>query len=355
MREKILKLLKDYDYDEITIGTLGSHSALNILRGAKDEGFRTICVCRARERIIYESFGVADEIVEIADYPQLLDPKLQEKLRKKNVIMIPHGSFNAYIGKLDEIMIPLFGNRELMLWETDRVKQREWLERAGLKMPKRFERPEEIDRLVIVKYPGAMGGRGYFLAVSPEDFYEKAKRLVESGVISNKDIENAEIQEYVVGANVYFSFFYSPILNRVELIAIDRRYEPVDGLGRIPADVQLNAGIHPTYTVIGNFPVVLRESLLAKVLKVGKSVVEVSKEIAPPGMVGPFCVEAVFDDNAEMFVFEISARIVAGTNVGIPNSPYSYIIWGENMFMGRRIAREIRMGIEKGKLEELIY
>ncbi len=355
MREKILKLLKDYDYDEITIGTLGSHSALNILRGAKDEGFRTICVCRARERIIYESFGVADEIVEIADYPQLLDPKLQEKLRKKNVIMIPHGSFNAYIGKLDEIMIPLFGNRELMLWETDRVKQREWLERAGLRMPKRFERPEEIDRLVIVKYPGAMGGRGYFLAVSPEDFYEKAKRLVESGVISNKDIENAEIQEYVVGANVYFSFFYSPILNRVELIAIDRRYEPVDGLGRIPADVQLNAGIHPTYTVIGNFPVVLRESLLAKVLKVGKSVVEVSKEIAPPGMVGPFCVEAVFDDNAEMFVFEISARIVAGTNVGIPNSPYSYIIWGENMFMGRRIAREIRMGIEKGKLEELIY
>lgn len=355
MREKILKLLKDYDYDKITIGTLGSHSALNILRGAKDEGFRTICVCRARERIIYESFGVADEIIEIADYPQLLDPKLQEMLRKKNVIMIPHGSFNAYIGKLDEIMIPLFGNRELMLWETDRAKQREWLERAGLRMPKRFERPEEIDRLVIVKYPGAMGGRGYFLAVSPEDFYEKAKRLVESGVISNEDIENAEIQEYVVGANVYFSFFYSPILNRVELIAIDRRYEPVDGLGRIPANVQLNAEIYPTYTVIGNFPVVLRESLLAKVLKAGESVVDVSKEIAPPGMVGPFCLEAVFDDNAEMFVFEISARIVAGTNVGIPNSPYSYIIWGENMFMGRRIAREIRMGIEKGRLEELIY
>ncbi len=355
MRDKILKLLKDYDYDKISIGTLGSHSALNILKGAKDEGFRTICICRSRERIIYESFGVADEIIEISDYSDLLDQRLQQRLREKNVIMIPHGSFNAYIGRLDEIMLPLFGNRELMLWEIDREKQREWLESAGLKMPKRFEKPEDIDRLVIVKYPGAMGGKGYFLATSPEDFYTKARKMVEAGMIKEEDIAKAEIQEYIVGANIYFSFFYSPLLDRVELIAVDRRYEPVDGLGRIPAEVQIEAGLYPTYTVIGNFPVVLRESLLAKVLKAGESVVRVSKEIAYPGMVGPFCLEAVFDDNAEMFVFEISARIVAGTNVGIPNSPYSYILWGENMYMGRRIAREIKMGIEKGRLEELIY
>ena len=355
MRDKILKILENYDYDEISIGTLGSHSALNILRGAKDEGFRTICVCRSRERIIYESFGVADEMIEISDYSDLLDQRLQQKLREKNVIMIPHGSFNAYIRRLDEIMLPLFGNRELMLWEIDREKQKEWLESAGLKMPKRFERPEDIDRLVIVKYPGAMGGKGYFLATSPEDFYSKARRMIEAGMIREKDIVKAEIQEYIVGANVYFSFFYSPLLDRVELIAVDRRYEPVDGLGRIPADVQIEAGLYPTYTVIGNFPVVLRESLLAKVLKAGESVVKVSKEIAYPGMVGPFCLEAVFDDNAEMIVFEISARIVAGTNVGIPNSPYSYILWGENMYMGRRIAREIRMGIERDRLKELIY
>ncbi len=355
MRERVLEILEGYDHDNIAIGTLGSHSALNILKGAKDEGFRTVCVCRRREKIIYESFGIADVIIEISNYSDLLDPKLQEKLRVMNVIMIPHGSFNAYIGRLNDLMIPIFGNRELMLWETDRIKQREWLERAGLKMPKRFDRPEEIDRLVIVKYPGAMGGRGYFLAVSEKDFYEKARRLVERGSIRKEDIEKAEIQEYIVGANVYFSYFYSPILERVELIAIDRRYEPVDGLGRIPAEVQLESGVEPTYTVIGNFPVALRESLLAKVLKAGRDVVEVSKEIAPPGMVGPFCLEAVLDDEAEMYVFEISARIVAGTNVGIPSSPYSYVLWGENMYMGRRIAREIRMGIDRDKLSDLVY
>ncbi|MEM4702045.1 MAG: DUF1297 domain-containing protein, partial [Archaeoglobaceae archaeon] len=46
---------------------------------------------------------------------------------------------------------------------------------------------------------------------------------------------------------------------------------------------------------------------------------------------------------------------VAGTNVGIPNSPYSYILFGENMYMGRRIAREIRHAIEKDMLGEIIY
>ncbi len=348
------EVLSEYDLERITIATLGSHSALNILRGAKDEGFRTVCVCRERDRIIYESFGVADEIICVKDFRDLLRGEVQRRLIEMNAIMIPHGSFNAYIGKLDDIRVPIFGNKRLMEWEIDREKQRVWLEGAGLKMPKRFERPEDIDRLVIVKYPGAMGGRGYFLATSPEDFYKKSEELVKRGLIRRVDLEDVEIQEYIVGANVYFSYFYSPMLKRLELMAIDRRYEPVDGLGRIPADVQIKAGVHPTYTVIGNFPVVLRESLLSKAIEAGKRVVEYSKRIANPGMIGPFCLEAVFDDRAEMYVFEISARIVAGTNVGIPNSPYSYVLWGENMYMGRRIAREIRMGIERNRLDELV-
>jgi len=355
-RSRILEVIKQYDKDSITIATLGSHSALNILRGAKDEGFRTVCLCREKERIIYESFGVADEILDLKDYPDLLKKSMQDELIEKNAIIIPHGSFNAYIGKLDELIVPVFGNRMLMAWEVDREKQRKWLTNAGLTLPKTFDKPEDIDRLVIVKYPGARGGMGYFLASSPEEFYEKAKQMVEKGLIDASEIENAHIQEYIVGANVYFSFFYSPVFGRVELIAADRRYEAsVDGLGRIPADQQLRAGLMPTYTVIGNFPVVLRESLLAQAIKAARNVVEVSKQIAYPGMVGPFCLEAVFDENAKMIVFEISARIVAGSSVGIPASPYSYVLFGEPMYMGRRIAREIRLAAEKNMLDEVIY
>jgi len=107
MREKVLSVLKNYDTSSIHIGTIGSHSALNIFRGAKDEGFGTVCICREREKKVYESFGVVDHFITITDYPELLDEAVQEKLRELNTILIPHGSFNAYIGKFDSLLIPM--------------------------------------------------------------------------------------------------------------------------------------------------------------------------------------------------------------------------------------------------------
>jgi len=355
-REKILEIIEGYDLNNLSIVTLGSHSALNILKGAKEEGFKTVCLCREKERIIYESFPVADELIPIEDYSDLLKDEMQERISEMNGILIPHGSFNAYIGNLEKLRIPIFGNRELMYWETVREMQHEWLRKAGLKIPRIIEKPEEIDRLVIVKFPGAKGGKGYFLATDYGEFLKKSKEMVEKGLAREEDFENAFIQEYILGTNVYFSFFYSPLFDRVELIAIDRRYEAdVDSLGKVPSAIQLKLDLSPTYTVIGNFPIVLRESLLSDALKAAKNVVEVSKKIAHPGMVGPFCLEAVFDENADMTVFEISARIVAGTNTGIPNSAYSYILWGENMYMGRRIARELKLAAEKNAMRDLIF
>ncbi|NOY11652.1 MAG: formate--phosphoribosylaminoimidazolecarboxamide ligase [Archaeoglobi archaeon] len=356
MRDEILRILSSYDQENVRIGTIGSHSALNILKGAKEEGFETVCICRERERFVYESFGVADHIIQVDDYRELLDEAIQRKLIELNTVLIPHGSYNAYIGSLYNLKVPVFGNRVLMEWETVRERQREWLERAGLKLPRTYSSPDEIDGLVIVKYPGARGGKGYFIARDRDDFYRKAGELVRRGIISERDVDSAHIQQYVLGVPVYFSFFYSVVNGRIELIAIDRRYESnVDGIGRIPAEEQLEAGIIPTYTVVGNIPLVVRESLLSRILRDGQKVYEYSKRIAEPGMVGPFCLESIIDENGEIYYFEISARIVAGSTVGIPASPYSYVLFGENMYMGRRIAREIRIGIEKDMLGEMIF
>ena len=52
---------------------------------------------------------------------------VQQKLKTQNTILVPHGSFNAYVGTeqmIDKLEVPLFGNRELLHWETDR-KSRE--------------------------------------------------------------------------------------------------------------------------------------------------------------------------------------------------------------------------------------
>ena len=84
----------------------------------------------------------------------------------------------------------------------------------------------------------------------------------------------------------------------------------------------------------------------------GEQVVEKSLELFG-GMIGPFCIEAVVTDRLEFKVFEISARIVAGTNLFVSGSPYSDLV-DEKLSMARRIAREIKMAKEMGLLHEII-
>jgi 5-formaminoimidazole-4-carboxamide-1-(beta)-D-ribofuranosyl 5'-monophosphate synthetase len=351
------KILEKYNITKLAIGTLGSHSSLNIFRGAKEEGFRTVCICKEKDAIMYKKFPLVDELIIVKDFTELLNEQLQEKLRRLNVILIPHGSFTAYLSTeelTNNLSVPLFGNRELLHWEANRKEQEEWLRKAGLRLPATFKSPEEIDRLTIAKLQGAKGGRGYFLANSPETFYKKFNEMVERGLLQKEDLPTVHLQEYALGVNVYPSYFSSVMNNDVELLAMDRRYESaVDSIGKIPAGQQLDIDINPTYTVVGNFPIVLRESLLPEIIRMGDNVQRKAQELAPPGIIGPFCLETVITDDLKIFTFEISARIVAGTNVGIGTSPYAYLRYGENMYMGRRIAIEIKEAIAQKRLQEI--
>ena len=325
-----------------SIATVGSHSALQILKGAKDEGFTTIAICIKKHSFIYRHFGVADKIIEIPSYKEF--HMVEDYLIKRNAILIPHASLVAYVDleTIENMKVLYYGNKRILRWESDREKQRQWLNRAGLFLPKVYRDPSEIDGLVIVKFYGAKGGQGYFLAKNEEDFWRK--------IGSAKDYV---IQEYVVGIPVYIHYFYSVIRDELELMGFDRRYESnVDGIGRIPADLQ--EGLQITYTIVGNFPLMLRESLLPEVFRMGQRVVEASREICSPGIFGPFCLETVVTPDLKFYVFEISARIVAGTNVFIDSSPYALIRHGKPMSTGRRIALEIREAIEQERLEEIL-
>jgi 5-formaminoimidazole-4-carboxamide-1-(beta)-D-ribofuranosyl 5'-monophosphate synthetase len=179
--------------------------------------------------------------------------------------------------------------------------------------------------------------------------------MVDRGLLRKEDVDRIHLQEYVLGVNVYPSYFSSIIRDDVEFLAVDRRYESaVDAIGKIPASEQLEIGVNPTYTIVGNFPIVLRESLLPEFIRMGDSVNKKAKELAPPGIIGPFCLETVITDDLKIYTFEISARIVAGTNVGIGTSPYAYLKYGENMYMGRRIALEVKEAREQGKLQAVL-
>src|SRR3990170_5779553 len=221
--EDVKKILEKYDQKKIAIATLGSHSSLNIFKGAREEGFRTVAICKEKDTIMYQKFPLADEVIIVNDFTELLNEALQEKLRKLNAILIPHGSFTAYLSTEElqnSLRVPMFGNRQLLHWEADRKLQEEWLRQAGLRLPATFKTPNEIDRLVIAKLPGAKGGKGYFLASSPKAFYKKFKQMVNRGLLQEGDVDKIHLQEYTLGVNVYPSYFSSIIKDDVELLSM---------------------------------------------------------------------------------------------------------------------------------------
>jgi|TARA_Y100000031_G_C8247853_1_gene399010 5-formaminoimidazole-4-carboxamide-1-(beta)-D-ribofuranosyl 5'-monophosphate synthetase len=330
------------------IATIGSHSALQILKGAQDEGFSTIAVCLKGREKPYRLFKVADEIITIKDYSKLMS--VQDTLLKKNVIFIPHASLIEYVGleKVENFKVPYYGNKNILRFESDRRIERQWLKNADLKLPKIFKNPKDIDKAVIVKFHGAKGGRGYFLAKNERDFKQKYK--LHSGD------EDYVIQEYIVGVPMFIHYFYSPITNELEVMGFDKRYESnVDSLGRVSARDQIALPkVDPSYVIVGNIPIVVRESYLPRIIEMGENVIKESRKMTPKGLWGPFCLETIMTPEGEIFTFEISARIVAGTNPYVDGSPYTALRYKEPMSTGRRIAREIKNAIKKNQLKKIL-
>ncbi|MBN1390620.1 MAG: formate--phosphoribosylaminoimidazolecarboxamide ligase [Candidatus Thermoplasmatota archaeon] len=352
---KVDRVLEGYDKDNLTIVTVCSHSSLQIFHGAKVEGLRTLGITVGRPPKLYDAFPGAkpDEFLILDTYDQI--PDLVDSIIEKNGIVIPHGSFVEYLGatRFKELPLPTFGNRDVLEWESDRNKERVWLERSGVKMPIEIKDPRMIDRPVMVKYQGAKGGRGFFIAKDHNQF--------KLGIDHSQKFN---IQEYIMGTRYYLHFFHSPLRTEgykvdgakgiIELLSMDRRDETnIDEMYKLGSQEELKEhGIYPTFVVTGNIPLVIRESLLGRAFQMAENVVRTSYEIFG-GMIGPFCLETVVTDQLEFVVFEISARIVAGTNPYITGSPYSDLI-EKNLSTGRRIAQEIKLGRELGRLDEII-
>jgi 5-formaminoimidazole-4-carboxamide-1-(beta)-D-ribofuranosyl 5'-monophosphate synthetase len=352
VKEKVRKILDGYDRKDIVIATVCSHSSLQIFHGAKLEGYKTLGICMGKRPRYYEAFPKAcpDEFLCLDSYKAI--PDQVDDLVAKNVIVVPHGSFVEYMGadNFAKMEVPTFGNRAVLEWESDRDKERVWLESAGIRMPALIRKPEDIDRPVLVKYHGAKGGRGFFIVKNYGEYMK----------VNPKD--PVTIQEYVLGTRYYLHFFYSPITDEgfklskgaLELLSMDRRDEAnIDEMYKLGSQESLkDLGKYPTFVVTGNIPVVLRESLLPRAFDMGANCVERSLELFG-GMIGPFCLETIVSDKLEFYCFEVSSRIVAGTNLFPSGSPYAdYVEPG--MSTGRRIAREIKKATSLDRLDEVV-
>ena len=188
------------------IATLGSHCSLQVLKGAKDEGLKTILVCEKKREKLYRRFPFIDELIMVDSFKEVLDAKTQKTLEESNAVLIPHGTLIAQMSseEIESIKTPVFGNKWILRWESDREMKEKLMREASLPMPAPISDPKDIDKMVIVKRQGAAGGKGYFMAASPEQYHTKREQLISEGVLSED--ETLYIQEYAAGVLAYLQF-----------------------------------------------------------------------------------------------------------------------------------------------------
>src|SRR5436853_1667111 len=99
----IAAVLANYDKSKIRIGSLGGHSALDVCRGAKDEGFETVVVAqKGREQTYSKHYktrgdkGCVDHVIVVDSFADVVKPEVQEQLRQLNVIFVHSRYFWVY-------------------------------------------------------------------------------------------------------------------------------------------------------------------------------------------------------------------------------------------------------------------
>jgi 5-formaminoimidazole-4-carboxamide-1-(beta)-D-ribofuranosyl 5'-monophosphate synthetase len=364
------------------VGTVGSHSAIDIADGAVTEGLASVVLVQHGRDATYSQYfrtlrdpsgarrrGCVDEVWEYPKFADLASPDAQERLRNRGVLLVPNRAFSSYLPLStieDDFRVPIVGSRRMLRLEerSERENYYGLLEAAGIPTPRAIPTPEAIDRLAIVKLPHAQRRleRGFFTAATPDEYRKKSGALLARGTIARDDLVRARIEEYVLGPVFNFNFFFSPLVSRaegLELLGVDERRESnLDGMVRLPAAQQLELSESeriPEYTVVGHGTLTVRESILEDVFRMGEKFVDAARAKYPPGILGAFCLQTCLDKEGRPTVFDVAARIGGGTNVHLGiGHPYGNALYRSPMSSGRRIAREIRLAAAKGRLAEIV-
>ena len=381
-RKKMQETVSGYDAESITVGVLGSHSAIDVLDGAAQESLRSLVVLQKGRDAVYSKYlrkigvtdgrarrGIVDNTMTFQKFSEILLEANMVKLRENNAVFVPNRSFTSYCGIVDiedNFSVPLFGSRNLLRSEEREEKENYYtlLEKAGLPYPDKIDAPSDINFLSIVKLHHAKKKleRGFFTASSSEEYERKSAALIRAGVIDGDTLAHARIERYVIGPVFNLDFFYSPLEDegeKLELLGIDWRFESsLDGHVRLPADQQLSLQDSqkiPEYTVVGHNSATLRESLLDRAFELGEKYVAAARKYYAPGIIGPFTLQTCVDKDMDFYIYDVAPRIGGGTNAHIwSGHPYGNMLYNTNVSTGRRIAMEIRRAAIEGRLSEIV-
>jgi 5-formaminoimidazole-4-carboxamide-1-(beta)-D-ribofuranosyl 5'-monophosphate synthetase len=361
--QQIRNIVNQYDLNNISIGTIGSHSALEIMDGAKDENIKTVCISQKDRERAYRRFSrLSDEIISLDKFSSIINEEIQAKLRSLNTIIVANRAFTAYVGYdniENKLEIPIFGNRELLRAEERSVQRNQYylLDVAKIRRPKIYEEPSQIDNLAMVKVQEARRKleRAFFIVTSYEDYKRKAKSKIEQGLISEEDLNSATIEEYIIGTHFNFNFFYSPLKKETEFLGIERRLQTNlhDFTTSLTAKQQMEIDIGIQNIEVGHTPASIRESMLEKVFEMGDKFTDTVNKEYPPGIIGPISLQGIVTLDLDPVIYDVSLR-VPGNPIMATTSPYTKYYYGHTMGIGRRIAMEVKNATTLKTISEIV-
>jgi 5-formaminoimidazole-4-carboxamide-1-(beta)-D-ribofuranosyl 5'-monophosphate synthetase len=376
--EYVARALDGYDLSRLTLCSIGSHSALEVASGARAQGLRNLLVtAKGREKTYARYFfrdespvgrGCVDGVLELENFPEILNEDVQRQLFEQNVIFVANRSFEVYLHQrfeYDEIerrmIVPFFGNRHLLRSEEREpgsTDQYALMRAAGIRHPRRYALPDDIDRLVMVKAPHARVSfeRAFFLAASPAEYRATADHLMDEGILSATGLAAARIEEYVLGPSVNLNFFYSPILGELELSGTDtRRQTNLEGFRNVPpAALDAVRGITMRLEEAGHIATTVVESMLEPAFEMGERFLQAAREAQPPGVIGPFALQCIVAAGPpkELVCYDVSLRVPGSP--GTRFTPYSAYRWGRDVSVGERIAMEVVMARDTKRLQDVL-
>ena len=367
--------LSHYDTSALTVACIGSHSALDVCWGAKRQSLRTLVITAPKRDKTYavafrsrpDGTGCVDETLMVDHFADVIDASVQRKLLERNVIFIPNRSFEVYARERHSydaieqgMKVPLFGSRRLLRAEErdENENQYAFLDAAGIAHPRRLRDAGEIEGLTLIKAAHAKVSfeRAFFLAASPEQYRKRAAHYLSSGVVSEAGLAKAVFEEYVLGPTINLNFFWSPLLQELELLGTDtRRQTNIDGIRSLLAIDQapLGAAFTASMEEAGHIAATLTESMLEPAFELGLRFVEAARRLRPPGIIGPFALQCVIAAGPpkSFVVYDVSLRIPGSP--GTKYTPYTAYRWGTEMSVGERIAKEIVSARLTGRLDEV--
>jgi len=375
------------------------------------------------------------------EYKDIL--KYADELVDLECLQIPNRAFSVYVGGDEycsaienDYPVPILGSRLALKVENrgEIEKDYYWFaEKAHIPYPKSYKYEvhkngirfkEAIDEPVLLKAEHAHRAfeREFIFAADSNDLEAKVEREMKIGNLNKECLERARVEQIVLGPHANFNFFFSPLDAQADwgdvdkwyaklykatleeartclanqFLSIDERRETIlDGVKRLPIDVQEKIKKVPSFEVSAHLVMSLRESLLKDVHRYADAYLLAMRKHLHPGIIGAWCLQTLitwdkiskYEQNPSVKVDvtlgseaktimdyglydvpegsepymhipvtqDVALRHGGGTNVHMGlGSQYANAKYNKTMSMGDRIALEIKRATRDEKLHLIV-